>query len=116
MSGFELASLRTIDGGNAIEKFDFELQRTVENCLDQNTDPKAIRTITLKVKIKPSADRTSADVTYQAQSSLPADAPGASFMVFSRGAAHVPKAEQLTIEGYGDAITEINDVKLSSNE
>jgi len=51
-------SLITLKGGAAIEMFDFELQKVLDNIMDPNTVAEAVREITLKVKIKPDKDRT----------------------------------------------------------
>lgn len=50
-------SLISLSGGAAVEKFDDELRRAVENILDPNTSPTAARTINLKVTLKPTAQR-----------------------------------------------------------
>ena len=63
-------SLETIGGGAAIEKFDDELQRVADNIIDPNTDPKAVREVTLKIKIKPDAEREWGSVTISATSKL----------------------------------------------
>lgn len=59
----QYVSLETLGGGPgkessaAIELFNVEFQRVLENCLDENTKPDALREVTLKVKIKPDKDR-----------------------------------------------------------
>lgn len=55
----DVVSLATLGGGVAVELFDFELDRVLENIADESTDPEAPREITLKVTFKPSADRRS---------------------------------------------------------
>lgn len=50
-------SLSTVCGGCAEERFNFELQKILENILDPNTDATAERSVTLTVKIKPDEDR-----------------------------------------------------------
>lgn len=57
----ERASLEGLAQGAAIERFNDELQRVLNNIVDPNTADGA-REITLKVKIKPNEDRTIADV------------------------------------------------------
>lgn len=49
----EKLSLETLAEGAAIEKFDFELQRAIEDLMDPNTDLKKPREVILKVKIHP---------------------------------------------------------------
>lgn len=65
MSSFldqEDVSLSNLAGGAAIERFDLELRRCLENILDQNTESTKKRTITLKVTLAPSEDRDFANV------------------------------------------------------
>lgn len=50
-------SLENIGGGAAIEKFDLELERVMDNIGDINTDPKAVREINLKFKFRPDERR-----------------------------------------------------------
>lgn len=57
MADENLVSLATLSDGAAIEMFDEELQRVLDNILDVNTDPKQAREITLKVKIQPNENR-----------------------------------------------------------
>ena len=49
-------SLATIAGGAVQEKVDRALAKVAENILDPNTDPKAARSITLKLTLKPDKD------------------------------------------------------------
>lgn len=53
----ERLSLINLSAGVAIEKFDDELQRVLDNITDPNTIEDAAREITLKVKITPNNDR-----------------------------------------------------------
>jgi len=50
-------SLANLMGGQAVEWFDSELQKVVENIVDPNTPPTAKREITLKLTIKPDKNR-----------------------------------------------------------
>ena len=50
-------SLGTLKGGAAIELFDLELDKVMDNIQDPNTEPTEAREITLKVTIKPDEDR-----------------------------------------------------------
>ena len=49
----EKLSLANLGGGAAVEKFDTELQKVLDNIADPNTVENAGREVTLKVKIKP---------------------------------------------------------------
>jgi hypothetical protein len=62
-------TLATIGGGAAVEKFDDELLRVVENIMDPNTDLKE-REVVLKVKIKPMKERGSSTVEVSCFSKL----------------------------------------------
>jgi len=61
-------SLRTLDA--AIERFDDELARALENIHDVNTDYKQPRVIVLKVALKPNEDRSLLDIQVVATSKL----------------------------------------------
>lgn len=52
-----LADLTTIGGGAALEKFDHELKKVLNNIRDLNTDPKAKRKIVLEIVFQPDEDR-----------------------------------------------------------
>lgn len=72
----DYVSLETLGGGPgkessaAIELFNVELQKALDNCLDDNTKATATREVTLKVKIKPDDDRESCKVEIHATSKL----------------------------------------------
>lgn len=85
-------SLATLGGGMAIERFDHELARVLENIGDPNTDPKAVREITLKLRIKPSQDRSAGPVEIACTAKLAPVAPAASMMYISRGRDGVVRA------------------------
>jgi len=70
MPKMEKVTVDSISNGAAVERLNFELQTVLENILNANTSPIAIREINLKVKIKPSDDRSVASVTIQATSKL----------------------------------------------
>jgi hypothetical protein len=54
----EQASLANLAGGAAIEAFDYQFRRILENCVDPNASDKA-RSVTLKVSIKPGKENRS---------------------------------------------------------
>jgi hypothetical protein len=62
-------SLLNLGRGSAIERFDDELARVVDNILDVNTTD-AARTITLTVTFKPAKDRGRCDVGVKIASKL----------------------------------------------
>lgn len=51
-------SLDTLGGGAAVERFQYEFMRVLDNIIDLNTNPTATRQVQLTVKIKPNEDRT----------------------------------------------------------
>lgn len=69
-------SLENLGGGPgkessaAIELFNLEFQRVLDNCLDENTKPDAVRSVTLTVKIKPDKEREECSVEIGATSKL----------------------------------------------
>jgi len=65
-----VVTLKTLDGGSAVELFDQELKKLVENVFDLNTSPKTKRKISLEVVFQPSEDRASAVVYIDVKSKL----------------------------------------------
>lgn len=53
MSGTEMVTLENIVGGAASEMFQGCLEKIIENIVNPNTKPDAVRSITLKMKVKP---------------------------------------------------------------
>lgn len=60
-------TLANLCQGGAEEIFQRDLDRVMENIADVNTPAEGERTITLKVKLKPSADRRSAIATFTSE-------------------------------------------------
>ena len=56
--------------GAVVEQFDYELQKTLDNIMDLNTDASKARKITISVSIKPSKNRNTATVAVQTKSTL----------------------------------------------
>ncbi|MHC1744867.1 MAG: hypothetical protein AB9873_17820 [Syntrophobacteraceae bacterium] len=77
----QFVSLENLGGGKsdrmsaAVELFNVEFQRVLDNCLDPNTKATEKREVTLKVKIKPDEDRESCLVEIHATSKLAAIRP-----------------------------------------
>lgn len=63
-------TIATLSNGAAIERANLELANVLENIMDPNTSLKFTREINLKIKIKPTDDRTAGGVTIQATSKL----------------------------------------------
>ena len=55
-------SLETLAGGAVPERFDLAWADLLENVLDPNTDPKEVRELVIKVKVRPQEDREGAAV------------------------------------------------------
>jgi hypothetical protein len=97
----EKVSLATLGGGAAVERFDHELQKALNNIADFNTPPEAVREVTLKVRIKPNQDRDFTSVQIIATSKLAAIRPEAtSFYIGSDAGEAIateynPKQERL---------------------
>lgn len=53
MSTREMITLENLGGGAASEMFQGSLEKAIENIVNPNTKPDAVRAITLKMKIKP---------------------------------------------------------------
>ena len=70
----EQVTLATLRGGAAVEMFDYELQRVLDNILDINTTLTA-REVVLKVKIKPDDDRSIGSVEISCGAKLAAPKP-----------------------------------------
>ena len=63
-------SLTTLGRGAAIERFDEEMQKVLDNILDPNTKPDVMREVKLIVKVKPNKERDFAYVEIHCQSKL----------------------------------------------
>lgn len=66
----ESVSLATLANGVAVERFDYELNRVLENIADYNTSATAMREVTLKIKLKPNEERSFSIVDIHASSKL----------------------------------------------
>jgi len=76
-------SLATLAGGAAVEKFDAELERVLQNIADINTTG-GDRGITLKVTLKPDAERSFCRVSVQVSSRLQPEEPFGTQMFIGR--------------------------------
>lgn len=78
----EYVSLENLGAGAALELFEVELQKVLDNISDENTKPTAPREVSLKIRIKPDEDRAAADVSIQAGSKLAPVRPYSTQIVF----------------------------------
>jgi hypothetical protein len=77
----EELTLANLGNGGAIELFEEELKKILENILDPNTKAKAKRELTLKVTFVPNADRDSAEIEVECRAK-PAPMNSASATIF----------------------------------
>lgn len=63
-------SLNNIAKGSAVEIFDHNMKKVLENIKDPNTSAKAARSITLKVEFKPYPDRNGAEISVSVASRM----------------------------------------------
>jgi len=82
----EPITLITLGNGAAVEKFQDELQKVLDNIMDPNTKPDEVREVTLKVKIKPDEKRSIGSIFIEAKSKLVADSAFKTMCSF--GSAH----------------------------
>ena len=61
-------SLTNLGDGAAIEQFDEELQKVLDNIVDPNTEAKQVRKIILTVSIKPDDDRSIGEICIECDS------------------------------------------------
>ena len=65
----------TLASGGMVERLNEEIQKAVVNCLDINTEPTRLRTVSLKIKIKPDKSRCFGEVSVETSSTLAPAAP-----------------------------------------
>lgn len=70
MATEKIIDLNGFAEGAAAEKFNNEMQKVLDNIADLNTDPEKVRTVTLTIKVKPSENRQTANVSVIAKSAL----------------------------------------------
>jgi len=79
-----VVSLATLNKGAAIELFEKELNRVLENIADSNVEPLAKRKIALTVTFQPSRDVKSAAVSIKCESKLAAVKPAGTTVYFGK--------------------------------
>lgn len=77
-------ALDTVCRGAAPEVFAHEFRKVLANVQDLNTDPKEVRTITIKFKFKPLDSREEAQVRMEVKTILAAVAPVGGHMFMGR--------------------------------
>jgi hypothetical protein len=79
-----VVTLESLDGGAAMELFDLELKRVVENVFDLNTIAKTKRKISLEVVFAPTEDRASAQVFIDVKAKLAGQRGSATQVYFGK--------------------------------
>ena len=88
-------SFENLGAGAAEEKFEESLKRVLTNILDPNTNPKMAREIILRVKVKPSEDRTDAEVIITCDVKLAQDKPFPTRIFIGKNANGRPEAHEI---------------------
>lgn len=91
----EPLSFENMGCGAAEEKFEDALKKVLANILDPNTRPQTAREVILRVKIKPSEERTDADVTIDCQTKLASDKAFPTKIFIGRSVNGQPEAHEI---------------------
>ena len=76
--------LLTIQNGAVLYLFDEEMKKVLANIEDENTVANSVRSITIKIEIKPGKTRRTGEIKVQAYSTLAKVKPAESFLFFDR--------------------------------
>jgi hypothetical protein len=91
----EPLSFENMGCGAAEEKFEDALKKVLANILDPNTRPQTAREVILRVKIKPSEERTDADVIIDCQTKLASDKAFPTKIFIGRSVNGQPEAHEI---------------------
>lgn len=91
----EPLSFDNLGAGAAEERFEDALKKVLANILDPNTRPQTAREIILRVKIKPSEDRTDADVIIACDTKLASDKAFPTKIFIGRDVSGSPEAHEI---------------------
>ena len=97
----------SIAGGDAMSQLNEQLKLAVENILDVNKDPTAIRKVTLTIKLRPVKERQEYLVEFQADAKLPPDDGGVDHMFLAKGKGYVQTARQMTFDEFNPETGEV---------
>lgn len=78
-----IVTLDTINSGAVIDLFTEEFDKLLANVADDNTEADKVRSISIKLSVKPSKDRSKADTKVEVTSRLAPLKPHESFIVLS---------------------------------
>lgn len=115
----EKVTLENLGHGAAAELFQAELNNVIFNILDPNTKPDALRSVTLKLKVKPSKERAMCAVEISCESRVAPSQPFEStlFVGIERGEAtateYNPNQQRIP---FPEPIQEEKPLKLSVNK
>jgi len=98
-----------IGGGDALSQLNEELQRAVDNILDINKDPTAIRRVVLTIKLKPVKERQEYLIEFQAEAKLPPDTAGVDHLFLAKGKGYVPTMKQMAFEDFDPVTGEVKE-------
>jgi hypothetical protein len=90
----EKVSLRTLADGQVIDEFDQEFSRCLENIMDEKTDVRKKRSVTLKIILEPEETRDFAHASIQCSSSLAPRHIHAAQLYIGRDIDGTPMAQQ----------------------
>lgn len=76
-------TLGNVNAGAPAELFEEEFAKVVANIADPNTNPEAVRTVTIQIKIKPTKDRRHASTEVACHSKLAPIQPHQGMMMFA---------------------------------
>ncbi len=100
----EKVSLATLNGGAVTDLFNAELEKILENIEDENTQPTAVRSVSIKVEIKPDKTRRTGTTRLSVSSKLASVKPQESLLYFDSDAGELaafednPRQEVLAFE------------------
>lgn len=90
----KFASMESLAQGAVAEKFNQELEKVFQNCMDPNTDFKKPRKIILTCVFRTNEDRDETDVSFEVKSALAPSAPVSSRFIIGKDAAGKVKASE----------------------
>jgi hypothetical protein len=107
----KIVTLDTINGGAVVDLFEEELTKLLENIADDNTDAGKVRSISIKLSVKPISDRSKADTKVEVTSRLAPLKPHESFIVLSSDGKNVQAyttapVKQQELPGVSDNVRE----------
>ena len=102
----EKVTLETLHHGAVLDLFNAEYEKMLSNISDENTSPTAVRSITIKIEVKPSKTRREAAVAISASSRLAPMKPAETAVFFDLDetgslAAYEDNPEQMPLDFKG---------------